>query len=103
MIRCLLLAGMILLLSACGFFDKDNTPTPTPLTSYHAEIKPRQLWSTKAGSGAGDEYLKMSPTLDGDAIFTASANGVVSAINKHTGAHFWTVSTKVPATSGPGV
>jgi outer membrane protein assembly factor BamB len=102
--RLALTAASTLLLTACaGFFDKDNTPTPTPLTPFTAEIKPTLLWSAKVGSGSNDTYLKLSPSLSGDAIYTSSANGVVTATNKHNGNTFWSVNTKTPITSGTGV
>lgn len=105
MIKRLALTAVIAsLLTACtGFFDKDNTPTPTPLTPLNAEIKTHQLWSSKIGNGSGDDYLKLSPTLNGDAIYTSSSNGVITATNKQNGNAFWSVNTKTAITSGPGV
>jgi len=92
-------------LTACGmFFDKDNTPTPTPLTSFTAETSPRLLWSAKVGAGAiGNDYLKMSPAASETAIYTASTKGLVTALNKATGHRNWRVDTRLPLTAGPSV
>src|SRR5579862_516198 len=78
-------------LTACnGFFEKDNTPEPTPLASYKAEVAPRQLWSTKIGAGSeSNDYLKMTPSISENAIYTASTNGTVTSINKTNGAKNW--------------
>jgi len=93
------------LLSACaGFFEKDNTPAPTPLTNYTPEIAPRLLWSAKVGYGAtGSDYLKMNPAVHGSAVYTASSDGVITSINKMTGRRIWQTNTREPLSSGPGV
>lgn len=91
-------------LTACGtFFEKDNTPPPTPLTNYKPEIAPRLRWSTQVGAGAtGSDYLKMSPHVSAHTVYTASTNGIVSAINKANGRVNWQVSIHQAITSGPG-
>ncbi len=94
---------MLITLSACSFFDKDNTPTPTPLKPFTAEVKPQLLWSVKTGGGSGDEYLKMSPAVGALAIFTTSSKGTVTSINKVNGRINWQVETHVPLTTGPGI
>lgn len=101
--RCVTLSFITLLLAGChGFFEKDNTPTPTPITRFHAEIQPQRLWSTRAGSGAGNDNLIMPMALSSQSIFTASTNGVVTAIDSKTGQKQWQVNTGLPLTSGPG-
>lgn len=100
------LIGATLLLTACGggWFDKDNTPTPTALTHYRAELTPRLLWSANAGTGAGtNDYLKMTPTISSTAIYTSSIKGVVTSFNKHNGRINWQTNTRLPVTTGPGV
>lgn len=96
------LTAAALLLTACaGFFDKDNTPEPTPLTDYTAELKPTQRWSTYTGHGAGDEYLKMSPAVGTNAIITTSTKGFVTAVDKNTGHIIWQTDTKLSILAGP--
>lgn len=93
------------LLSACaGFFEKDNTPAPTPLTNYTPELAPRLLWSSKVGYGAsGSDYLKMNPAVSNSAVYTASTDGVVTSTNKTTGRRIWQTSIRESLSSGPGV
>lgn len=99
-----LFAALALLLTACnGFFEKDNTPPPTPLTNIKAEVQPRLLWSTKTGAGTDGEYLKMSPALGETALYTTSAKGSVTAINKATGRILWEVNTGLALSAGPGI
>jgi outer membrane protein assembly factor BamB len=92
-----------LLINGCsGFFDKDNTPPPTPLTKFNPEVQPRLLWSTSAGRGNDDDYLKMNPALTDTAIFTASSKGTVTSINKLTGHTNWKTNTGFSFSAGPG-
>lgn len=90
-------------LSACGgFFDKDNTPPPSPLVGFTPEAKTHSLWYSKTGSGSTKDYLKLTPAVTDTTIYTADKNGKVAATDKNTGATVWTTSTDVPVTGGPG-
>lgn len=103
-IRPFVLVASALLLTACnGFFEKDNTPPPAPLTKIATEVQPRLLWSTRTGGGTDGEYLKMAPALGANAIYTAGAKGNVTAVDKTTGRILWEVGTRLPVTAGPGV
>src|SRR5688572_23208849 len=93
-IKTVAIAACTIALTACsGFFDKDNTPVPTPLTTYKQEILPNRLWGVSASAGAGDEFLKMSPSFTETAIFTASVRGTVTSINKANGHINWQSNT----------
>lgn len=98
------LVAFTFLLSGCngGFFEKDNTPPPSPLTTFTPEIQPRLLWSTRAGSGNDDGYLKMNPALTDTAVITASGKGTVTSINKTNGRTNWQINTGLPLSAGPG-
>lgn len=98
-----LIASTTFLTACSGFFDKDNTPTPKPLVAFKPEIRPHRLWSTKAGSGVNDEYLKMGPTVAYNAIYTSSLKGTITSINKQTGRINWQADTRLPVTTSPGV
>jgi outer membrane protein assembly factor BamB len=103
-IKSLLVLFFGLLLVACdGLFDKDNTPEPTPLTNFKPLIKPRLAWSTRAGKGGSNEYLRLSPAISENAIYTASTNGVVTSINKTTGRTNWQINSGILVTTSPGV
>ena len=85
-IKLFLITALTTSLTACnGFFEKDNTPEPKPLTQFQPEIKPHLAWSVKTGSGADDEYLKMSPAIGENVIVTASTKGTVTSVDKFTG------------------
>jgi outer membrane protein assembly factor BamB len=98
----LILFLLSLFLTSCnGLFDKDNTPTPTPLTKFTPEIKPQLLWSVRAGDTV-DEYLKLNPASNTNAIFTTSINGTVTSINKINGNKNWQTNIGQSISAGPG-
>lgn len=90
------------LLCACnGFFDKDNTPTPTPLTKYPPEAQVHRLWSSYVNFGQVGDYLKLVPAVTDDSVFTASKDGTVTATNKTNGKTRWSTMLKAQLSAGP--
>lgn len=90
-------------LSACsGFFDKDNTPPPSPLVSFKPEARLNSLWYSSVDSGVGKDYLKLVPAENGSTIFTADRRGHVTATNKLNGKTLWNTNTKMSVTGGVG-
>ncbi len=95
------LTALCLALSSCStFFDKDNTPPPSRLVDFTPELNVHPVWYTSTGSGVGDDYLKLAPSISGQWIFTASRNGTVSANDKITGKSIWKVGTGYTITGG---
>jgi outer membrane protein assembly factor BamB len=93
-----------LLLSACnGFFDQDNTPTPTPLTHFTPELKTKLKWYHSVNFGVGSDYLKMIPAVTEKAIFTAGKDGTVTASNRNNGATLWHNNLEAALSAGPAV
>lgn len=99
--KIILTCALSSLLTACsGFFDKDNTPTPSPLVKFPTELKVHDTWSTGATSGVGSEYLKLVPAVSERAIMTAGKDGTVSATDKFTGKTLWRTNTKIDISGG---
>lgn len=94
------LSALCAALTACGLFDKDNTPTPTPLTSFTPAAKVQPVWNTSTGFGVGNEYLKLVPAITEQNIFTAGKDGTVTAVNKATGDIIWRVNVGRSISSG---
>ncbi|OGT42448.1 MAG: outer membrane protein assembly factor BamB [Gammaproteobacteria bacterium RIFCSPHIGHO2_12_FULL_37_34] len=102
--RIFLLYVFFLFLTACnGFFEKDNTPKPASLVFITPEIKPIRIWSTKAGTGIDDDYLKMGFSITDQAILTTSTNGLVTSIDKKQGLENWQIYAGFPITTAPGI
>jgi outer membrane protein assembly factor BamB len=92
---------LTLLFSACsGFFDKDNTPDPSPLVKFTPEVKTHSQWQTSAGNDVGNDYLKLTPAITDRAIFTSSYDGDVVSTDKLTGKSNWHANAGVHITGG---
>ncbi|MES2217700.1 MAG: outer membrane protein assembly factor BamB [Pseudomonadota bacterium] len=95
-------ATAIMLTGCAGFFDKDNTPTPSPLTRFTPEIKTKLMWYRGVNFGVGSDYLKMVPAVTDHAIFTADKEGDVTATNRITGSNLWHYKLQSNLSAGPG-
>jgi outer membrane protein assembly factor BamB len=92
------------LLAACGLFgDKDEELKPMELVNIEQSIKIKRIWSAKVGGDS--EYLRVAlqPIGDGNRIYAASQNGVVSAFDPESGKQIWRNKLEVELSAGPGV
>ncbi len=91
---------LLLVLSGCGWFSKDNTRIPTELQEIAPILKVREAWSKSLGSGSGDKYLKLDPLLVGDSLFVINAKGEVTALQAQQGERLWEVETDAVVSAG---
>ncbi|HVV68039.1 MAG TPA: outer membrane protein assembly factor BamB [Gammaproteobacteria bacterium] len=94
---CLLLA--LLTLVACS----GKKEVVMPLQEFTPVFPVQEIWSTQTGKGVKKEYLKLSPALVGNQIYTSSYSGRVTAIDASTGRVIWQVNTKQNLTTGVSV
>lgn len=101
----LLLIPAICTLSACHYFsmEKDNVAKPVALAPIKAEKKVAVAWRAHPGKGAGKRYLKLPPAMEGRLVYSANANGLVSANDVKTGETKWQLNTQLPLSTGPAV
>ncbi len=86
------------LLSACA--SKGNAPEPAALVEFSPVITPKVIWSKNTGKGTDKQYLKLSPVIADDTVYTVDVKGRVVASNMHTGKRQWQRKTKTPVTGG---
>ena len=110
----LLLPG-ILLLGACGTTDKitqsiseymkgkDNSLPPSELVKFQSTVKIDTLWSIDVGSGTDEQFLRLTPVVDADTVYTAGHEGQVTAVALASGKQLWENETDLPISGGPGV
>lgn len=81
------------LLSSCSYFSKKTGQEPMDLESFKETARLSEVWSRGVGNGQGIGLTQLTPAIDGDKIYTADHEGIVTALNRQTGKKLW--STKV--------
>ncbi len=106
----LLLAWLLLFtLTACstvsGWFesDDDEATAPAKLEDFDATVNIETLWSASIGDGQGAGFYRLRPTIHGDTLYVASANGEVTAINRLSGDTVWEIELENELSGGVGV
>lgn len=84
----LLSAFSTMLIACSGLFDKDNTPNPTPLKPIVNQVNPAMAWSTNVGNSY-DSWLKQTPAILNNVVYTTSQSGDVYAVNVGNGQILW--------------
>lgn len=95
------LLAVTLLNSGCATISgigTDNNPKPSALVKFTPEAAVKQLWSVKTGKGNADNYLRLSPAYLNGIVYTADANGNVTATRATTGQQVWATDTKTRIT-----
>jgi len=72
-----------------GLFGDDDVEPPAELVDFTPELRLNRLWSVSVGDGQGDFYNTLSPAIDRDFIFAASADGTLVCIERATGDVVW--------------
>ncbi len=86
-----------------GWFDDDEDPkAPVALVDIEPQVKLRKLWSAAVGNGQGEGLYKIKPVLAGDAIYAASADGLVRAVHTDTGRVQWKAKMRKDLSGGVG-
>lgn len=101
-IRIALISVIAGTLSACSLFSTNKVEQPRELTRIQQEISLRRMWSVNVGNGQGRHYNRLTPAIDGDFIYAASADGALVAVNKGTGAVRWRQNTRLPISGAVG-
>lgn len=102
--RIVSLTAAALLLTSCGIFgDKDKELKPKELVRFQQTLKIKKLWTAKAGGKSEFLRVALRPAGDGNRIYVASYDGVVSAFDLQSGKRVWQNKLKTELSSGPGV
>lgn len=107
MIRMLVSLVLLLLLGGCStiggmFGGEDNLEPPAPLVEFAPEMSVATRWSRAPVSGAGEEYVKLSPALAGNQLFVADGDGDVVALAVDSGGELWRRETGAVISGGVG-
>ncbi len=102
-IRLTIISVISILLVSCG--GKPLEPDPAPLYRIKSSVKLESIWRSEFSSGRSQSesaFLNLLPILDEDQIVGASANGIVAAIDKHTGSVQWSIDVASNIIAGVG-
>ena len=100
---------LVLILSAgcstiSGWFGgSDNSTPPAELKTIAQPINVQQLWETRVGSGAENQFIRLVPALADGRVYAASHDGTVVALDALNGQRQWEVATQAPISGGVGV
>jgi len=98
------LIAAALLIAACGAFsDKEEKLEPMELVDIDETVKIKQIWSAKLGGDSDFLRVALRPAGDGNRIYAASQDGVVTAFDPETGKQIWRTELEVELSAGPGV
>ncbi len=97
------LAALALLLTGCGLLGGgENLTEPTELTEITPQVQFKKLWSTRAGSGNGEKYMRLSPALSGDLLIVADTDGRVQGLDRSNGNVRWRSDLDTRLSGGVG-
>ena len=94
---------VLLTLSMIACSSTPKSSDPAPLTEISETRSLKKVWSTSVGDGQGTAYYRITPVIDGDELFVASADGVVAAYNKKTGERLWRKNHELDISGGVGL
>jgi outer membrane protein assembly factor BamB len=79
----------------------DPMEPPQPLTVFTPELKVDHRWVRQLGKGNYQQYLQLTPLVDGDRVFQADHRGRVAAYRALSGERLWRVELEGTINSGP--
>ena len=107
MVRRLLPLLFLVLSAGCswvsGWFGSDNSIPPAELKAIAQPVGVQQLWEAQVGSGAKNQFIRLTPALADGRLYAASFDGVVVALDALGGQRLWESATQLPITGGVGV
>jgi outer membrane protein assembly factor BamB len=101
--------AVVVSLSGCstigGWFESDDEdPTaPVELKSIDQTVRIKKLWSEGVGNGQGEGLYRMQPVISGTALYVASSDGEVKALDRSRGEILWKTDLDVALSGGVGV
>jgi len=90
-------------LSACrsAAVPSEELSGPAALKKISATVSLQRQWSARIGSGQGALYNRLTPAIDGERIFVASADGRVACYHL-SGERCWSLQLKEALSAGVG-
>lgn len=100
--RALTIALVGLALGACAN-KSDTAEPPAPLVSFEPSLEVDRVWRASVGSAGEEIKLGLAPASDGQRVYVADHQGLVSAYALADGQRLWRTDVLLPLSAGPGV
>lgn len=97
------LAFCVVLLSGCSLFGKKTGNEPVELVDFEETVKLKTVWRKDVGAGQGEGLTHLTPSIDGETIYTLDHKGRITALNRLTGKKLWQLKTKEDISGGISV
>jgi outer membrane protein assembly factor BamB len=88
--------------SGCSWFSKKTGNEPMELVDFEETLDLDRVWKRGIGDGQNKGFSSLTPALDGDIIYAVDYEGLVVAVNSHTGKKLWSRKINKPEQSGWG-
>ena len=102
MTRRIVCALMLAALAGCSSDGKVREPAELQ-DIVNPKIKPKTVWTARAGVGSDDYHSALIPAVETDAVFVADVRGRVYAYDPRDGSRIWQTQTDARVISGPTV
>ncbi|MCB1777794.1 MAG: outer membrane protein assembly factor BamB [Candidatus Competibacteraceae bacterium] len=108
MIRLVFPLLILILSTGCStvggwFGDSDNAIPPAELQPISQASNIQQIWTTRIGSGAEEQFIHLTPALADGRLYAASHDGKVVALDALSGQRLWETATDLSISGGVGV
>lgn len=104
--------ALLMTVSACGGIDKirqyvgrEEEPdpvAPAALADFTPTARIRELWSSDSGRGGDALYLRLTPVISQQQLYTVDRAGRVQARSADSGRILWRGRTGLPISAGVG-
>lgn len=95
----IVLIGAIFL-SGCSIFGKKTGNEPMELVKFDETVKVKKVWSRGVGAGQGDGLTRLTPSINGDVIYTVDHKGLVNALDRSNGKKLWEKKLRASISAG---
>jgi outer membrane protein assembly factor BamB len=99
------LLAVLLVLGGCSSwlgFGGSDVEKPAALVDFKPSAAITDVWSRDIGTGPGRQFLRLTPALHGDTLYTVDIRGHVRALAQADGKERWQTALNLDITSGVG-
>ena len=85
-------------MSGCSWFSKKTGNEPMELVDFEETVVLDKVWKRGIGEGQNEGFSRLTPALDGEAIYAVDYEGLLVAMDAKTGKKLWKKKINQPKT-----